>query len=73
MDNSPWSKGEKMTNYGPEEILDLNTSFERPLSKLSENHKINVIRQMELKKDTHAKPKSIVLPRCVPGCIADRH
>ena len=53
-----------MTNYGPKEILDLNTSFERPLSKLSENHKINAIGQMELKlwpfKDACAKPKSIV-------------
>ncbi len=29
-----------MTNYGPNKILDLNTSFERSLSKLSENHKI---------------------------------
>ncbi len=26
-----------MTNYGPDKILDLNTSFERYLSKLSEN------------------------------------
>ncbi len=26
-----------MTNYGTAEILDLNTSFERSLSKLSEN------------------------------------
>ena len=29
-----------MTNYGPNQILDLNTSFERSRSKLSENHKI---------------------------------
>ena len=28
-----------MTNYSPEQILDLNTSFERYFSKLSENHK----------------------------------
>ncbi len=28
-----------MTNYGPDEIMDLNTPFERSLSKLSENHK----------------------------------
>ena len=28
-----------MVNYGPYEIFDLNTSFERSLSKLSENHK----------------------------------
>ncbi len=30
-----------MTNYGPDEIMDLNTPFERSLSKLSENHKIS--------------------------------
>ncbi len=29
-----------MTNLGPDEILDCNTSFERSLSKLSENYKI---------------------------------
>ncbi len=29
-----------MTNYGPNEILDFNTSFERSFSKLSENQKI---------------------------------
>ena len=28
-----------MTNYGPDENLDLDTSFERSLSKLLENHK----------------------------------
>ena len=28
-----------MTNYGPNQILDFNTSFERSLSKLSENNK----------------------------------
>ncbi len=28
-----------MTNMGPDKILDLNTSFERYFSKLSENHK----------------------------------
>ncbi len=33
-------QGRKMTNYGPDEILDLITSFERSPSKLSENHKI---------------------------------
>ncbi len=31
-------RGRKMTNYGPNEILDWNTSFERSLSKLSEKH-----------------------------------
>ena len=30
----------KMTNYGPKQILDLNISFERSLSELSENQKI---------------------------------
>ena len=29
----------KMPNYGPNKIWDSNTSFERSLSKLSENHK----------------------------------
>ncbi len=33
-------QGRKMTNYGPNEILDFNTSFERSFSKLSENQKI---------------------------------
>ncbi len=28
-----------MTNYGPDKILDLSTSFERYFSKLSENKK----------------------------------
>ena len=30
-------EGRKMTNDGPDEIWGLNTSFERSLSKLSEN------------------------------------
>ena len=38
-----------MTNYGPDKILDLNTSFERFLSELSENHKIFVIGSTVLK------------------------
>ncbi len=38
-----------MTNLGPDENLCFNTSCERPLSKLSENHKINVIGPTELK------------------------
>ena len=29
-----------MTNFGPDKMLDLNTSFERSLSQLSENHKM---------------------------------
>ena len=29
-----------MTNYGPDETLDLNTLFERSISKLLENHNI---------------------------------
>ncbi len=32
-------QGRKMTNYGPDENLDLDTSFERSLSKLLENPK----------------------------------
>ncbi len=38
-----------MMNYDPTNILDFNTSFESSLSKLSENHKINVIGSTELK------------------------
>ena len=38
-----------MANYGPDKILDFNTSSERPFSKLSENHKINVIGPTKLK------------------------
>ena len=33
-------QGRKMTNYSPNESLDLNTSFERYFSRLLENHKI---------------------------------
>ncbi len=42
-------QGRKMPNYGPNEILDLNTSFERSLSKLSENHNIFDIGPTEFK------------------------
>ncbi len=46
-----------MTNYGPNEILDLITSFERYFSKLSENHNIFEIGSTEFKlwllKDVH--------------------
>ncbi len=38
-----------MTNYGPKKILDLNISFERSLSKLSENHKLFYIGSTVLK------------------------
>ena len=38
-----------MTNYGPNRIRDSNTSFERSLSKLSENQKINEIGSSEQK------------------------
>ena len=38
-----------MTNYGPNQIMDFNTSFERYLSKLSENNKIFEIGSSELK------------------------
>ncbi len=34
---------------GPKMILNFNISYERPLSKLSENHNINVIGPTELK------------------------
>ena len=36
-------QGGKMTNYGPNQIRDLMTSFERSFSKRSENLKINEI------------------------------
>ncbi len=42
-------QGRKMTNYDRYQILDLNISFERSLSKLSENSKIVVIGSMILK------------------------
>ncbi len=38
-----------MSKTGPKIDFDFNTSSERPLSKLSENHKINVIGPTELK------------------------
>ena len=38
-----------MTNYGPDKMLDLNTSFERYLSKLSEYNKNVDIGSSELK------------------------
>ncbi len=38
-----------MPNYGPNKIWDSNTSFERSLSKLSENHKHFEIGSSELK------------------------
>ena len=38
-----------MTNYGSNEIFDLKTSFERYLSKLSENLKISDIGSTVLK------------------------
>ncbi len=51
---------QKMTNYGPKQILDLNTLFERSLSLLSENHKIVEIESMVLKlwllKDAQLHP-----------------
>ena len=44
-----------MTNLGPDEILNCNTSFERSLSKLSENYKIfdigSTILKLRLLKD----------------------
>ena len=41
--------GQKMTNYGPDKNLDFNTKSEKPISKLSENHKNNVIGPTEQK------------------------
>ena len=38
-----------MTNWGPQQILDCNTSFERSLSKLSENYQNFDIESMILK------------------------
>ncbi len=38
-----------MTNYGPQKILDLNTSFDRYLSELSENQKIFCVGSTVLK------------------------
>ena len=35
-------QGRKMTNYGPDKMLDLNTSFERYLSKLSDNKNFDI-------------------------------
>ncbi len=50
-----------------------NTSSERPLSKLSENHKINVIGPTELKlwpfKDALFNTRSPSFCVCVPACI----
>ena len=44
-----------MSNYGPNQIRDFNTSFERSLSKLSENYKIieigSIILKLRLLKD----------------------
>ncbi len=53
-------QGRKMTNYGPNQIRDFNTSFKRSLSKLSENQKIVEIGSMILKlwllKDANYPP-----------------
>ncbi len=46
-----------MTNYGPNEILDLNISFERSLSKLSENHEIgSIIKCMAVERCSTTPP-----------------
>ena len=48
-----------MTNYGPDEILDLITSFERSPSKLSENHKNFDIRSSTETKLWDTQPHSL--------------
>ncbi len=49
-----------MINYGPNQFFDLNTPFERSLSKLSENHKIfdigSMIPKLWLLKDVQLNP-----------------
>ncbi len=45
-------QGRKMKNYGPNKILDFNTSFERYFSKLSENDNIfDIVLKLWLLKD----------------------
>ncbi len=51
-----------MTNYGPKQILDLNTSFKTSLSKLSENLRnwINGTKVMAVKGSSTATPPPFV-------------
>ncbi len=57
-----------MTNYGPQKILNLNTSFERSLSEISENlKKIDIgstVVKLWLLKDIQLPP---LLPRLING------
>ncbi len=53
-------QGRKITNYGPDENLDRNTSFERSISKLSENHKIFDIGATALKLWPFNYPPSVI-------------
>ncbi len=51
----------KMTNYSPNKMLDVNTSFERSLSKLSENRKIfnigsTVLKLMAVERSSTTPP-----------------
>ncbi len=54
-----------MTNYGPDEILDWNTPFERYFSKLSENSKIfdigSTVLKLWLLKDVQLYPHPLRL------------
>ncbi len=49
-------QGRKITNYDPYKILDLNISFERSLSKVSENSKIVVIDTKVMAVDVQLHP-----------------
>ena len=51
-------QGQKMTNYGPNKMLDLNTSYERYLSKLSENHKMFERKNLPIWKYHGPRPKT---------------
>ncbi len=65
-----------MTNYGLDKIFDLNTSFERSLSKISENQKIfdigSTILKLWLLKDVQLRVHvyTHTLARTLLLCIA---
>ena len=54
-----------MSNLGSKEVLDLNTSLERYLSKLSENHKIvdigSTVLKLWLFKDVHVSMHNLTV------------
>ena len=71
-------QGRKMTNNGPSEILDFNTSFERCLSKLSENQKIfefgSIVMAVERCSTTPPGPRLDMIthswfPCCSRNCL----